>query len=181
MRICAPTDMIDTAAHRSPSPGYAVGLLGIPVQQADDTRSRATMDTALTISDDARHIAGILLITIVAVEWGGSVVLRMVRGRVPATQFQIRFARAGHAHAAVLVVLALVCQLWVDTAELDGFFAGLARLGVPIAAVLFPLGFFLSSAGRDRNQPNRLIVLLWVGAAVLAAGVTTLGVGLLRA
>ncbi len=132
------------------------------------------------ISDRTRSIAGALLIAFVLVEWGGAVVLRLVRGKAPATDFQLRFARAGHAHAAVLLVLALVCQLWVDAAVLRGFAAGLARLGVPVAAVLFPLGFFLSSAGRERTSPNAFILLLWAGAGVLAASVTTLGVGLLR-
>jgi hypothetical protein len=42
-------------------------------------------------------------------------------------------------------------------------------------------GFFLSAIGRDRTTPNRLVVLLWLGAASAAAGVLTLGVGLLAA
>jgi len=50
----------------------------------------------------------------------------------------------------------------------------------PAAAVLFPLGFFLSSAGARREAANRLIWLLYAGALVLAAGVLTLGIGLLR-
>jgi hypothetical protein len=54
----------------------------------------------------------------------------------------------------------------------------MARSGVAIAAILMPAGFFLSAAGRDRTGPNRLVVLIWAGAASLAAGVVTLGVGL---
>lgn len=41
--------------------------------------------------------------------------------------------------------------------------------------------FLLSSAGRGRSEPNRLIVLVYLGAACLAAGVLTLGIGLLAA
>jgi hypothetical protein len=44
-----------------------------------------------------------------------------------------------------------------------------------------PAGFFLSVAGRDVQRPNRLIVLVWLGATSLAAGVLTLGIGLLTA
>jgi hypothetical protein len=42
-------------------------------------------------------------------------------------------------------------------------------------------GFFLSAIGKDPQRPNRLVVLLWLGAASVAAGVLTLGIGLLAA
>lgn len=134
-----------------------------------------------SLSNDARTTAGILLLTIVAVEWGGTFMLRIVRGRQPMTEFQHAFARAGHAHAGVLVTLSLVCQLFVDSADVHGPLGLLARSGVPFAAVLMPAGFFLSSAGRGTTQPNRLIVLLWAGTVSLALGVVSLGVGLLAA
>jgi hypothetical protein len=134
----------------------------------------------LTLSADARSTAGELLIAIVAVEWGGTFMLRVVRGRVPLTPFQRAFSRAGHAHAGVLVIAALICQILADAADLDGFPSMLARSGVPLAAILFPAGFFFSSMGKGRTQPNRMIWLLYTGAVVLAASVIVLGVGLLR-
>jgi hypothetical protein len=136
---------------------------------------------ALTLSNDTRTTAGVLLLTILAVEAGGITVLSMIRGRRPATAFQKTFARAGHAHAGVLVILALVAQLYADAADLDGLLGGLARNGIWLAAVLFPAGFFLSSAGREANEPNRLIYLVYAGGAALAAGVLALGIGLLQA
>jgi hypothetical protein len=81
----------------------------------------------LVLSEDARSTAGILLLTIVAVEYGGTFMLRVVRGRVPMTPFQKAFARAGHAHAGVLVLAALICQVLADAAELNGFQGILAR------------------------------------------------------
>ncbi len=137
------------------------------------------MSGELILSPDARSTAGILLLAIVAVEYGGTFMLRVVRGRVPMTPFQKAFARAGHAHAGVLVLAALICQVLADAAELTGFQGTLARSGVPLAAILFPAGFFLSSMGQGRTEPNRLIWLLYVGAVVLAASVVSLGVGLL--
>ena len=50
---------------------------------------------ALEISDATLTTAGILLLTVVAVELGGLTVLRMTRGSQPATGFQKAFARAG--------------------------------------------------------------------------------------
>jgi hypothetical protein len=135
----------------------------------------------LLLSADARTTAGILLLTIVFVEYGGTYLLRIVRGRSPVTEFQRSFARAGHAHAGVLVSLALVCQVLADSTDLTGTLAAVARSGVPLAAILMPAGFFFSSMGRDVTRPNRFIVLLWVGAASLSAGVVTLGIGLLSA
>jgi hypothetical protein len=133
------------------------------------------VDTSLTLSDASRFTAGVLLLTIVTIEFGGTYLLRIVRGTAAATPFQLAFARAGHAHAGVLVILALVCQLFVDAIDLTGFGAIVARSGVAAAAVLMSAGFFLSSAGRGRSQPNGLIAIVYVGAASLAAGTLTLG------
>ena len=134
----------------------------------------------LTISPATLSTAGLLLLTVVAVESGGFYMLSLMRGR-PATPFQITFARAGHAHAGVLVILALVAQLYVDASGMSGPVASLARNGVPLAAILMPAGFFFSSMGAGRTRPNQFIWLLYLGTVSLAAGVVALGVGLLQA
>ena len=139
------------------------------------------MLAALSLSNDSRTTAGILLLTILAVEYGGLTVLRIVRGHQPATDFQKSFARAGHAHAGVFVVFALVAQILADASDLHGLTNVLARDGIWAAAILFPAGFFGSSAGRGVTQPNKLIVLVYLGALALAAGVLALGIGLLTA
>ncbi|MEU9887704.1 hypothetical protein AB0M95_25310 [Sphaerisporangium sp. NPDC051017] len=135
--------------------------------------------TPLQLSQETQYIAGAILLTIVTIEFGGWFLTRIVRGEVPMTPFQQAFARAGHAHAGVLVILSLVGLLFVDATDLGGVAVWIARLGVPVAAILMPAGFFLSSLGRDVTKPNRLFVLLWIGALCLAAGVLTLGIGLL--
>jgi hypothetical protein len=137
------------------------------------------MDTNLVLSNASRTTAGILLLAIVTIESGGWYMLQLVRGRLPATPFQLAFSRAGHAHAGVLVTLSLVCQLFVDNAGLSGFPEIVARDGVAAAAILMPAGFFFSSIGRDIRRPNRFILLIYLGALCLAAGVIALGVGLL--
>jgi hypothetical protein len=137
------------------------------------------MPPTLLLSPEAQTTAGTLLLTIVLVEFGGLYVLRLVMGRQEATPFQKTFARAGHAHAGVLVSLALICQIFADAAGLDGPLATLARTGVPVAAILIPSGYFFSSGGRGATEPNRLIVLIYAGAVSLALGVVALGIGLL--
>lgn len=137
------------------------------------------METLL--SDTSRQLAGILFLALVTVETGGLHILKIVRGRRDLTPFQEKFARAGHAHAGVLLVLALVCQPFVDATNFSGPSEWLARSGVAVSALLMPAGFFFSSMGRGRTEPNRLIALVLAGAALLAVSLTTLGVGLLSA
>src|SRR5215468_1384414 len=132
----------------------------------------------VVLSHASLPLAGILLVAIVTIESGGWYMLQIVQGRRALTPFQQAFARAGHAHAGVLVTLALVCQLFVDAAGLNGFVEVLARDGVAAAAILMPAGFFFSSLGRDVTRPNKFIALVYAGAVSLAAGVLALGVGL---
>jgi hypothetical protein len=133
------------------------------------------------LSDESRVLAGILLLALVTVETGGLYMVRLVRGNAPATPFQLAFARAGHAHAGVLLILALVCQVLVDSTAQTGVLAWLSRSGVAVSALLMPGGFFFSSMGAGRDRPNRLIALVFAGAALLALSLASLGIGLLTA
>ncbi len=135
----------------------------------------------MQLSDDAQTTAGILLLAVLFVQYGGIFVLRTVRGNVPTTDFQRAFFRAGHAHAGVLVVLSLVVQIFADSVDVDGALAWVTRSSIPVAAILMPAGFFLSASGSEAVAPNRLILLLYVGAVFLAAGAASLGIALLVA
>jgi hypothetical protein len=136
------------------------------------------MDPTLILSDATRLTAGVLLVTIVLVETGGLYLLSIVGGRVQRTPFQIAFARAGHAHAGVLVMLALVCQVFADAVAIEGPVAWLARSGVATAAILMPLGFFLSSMSPGATRPNRLVALVLLGGVFLGLGAASLGIAL---
>jgi hypothetical protein len=143
------------------------------------TREASQMEPTLLLSPAAQTTAGTLLLTIVLVEFGGLYVLRLVTGRQEATPFQKTFARAGHAHAGVLVSLALIVQIFADAIDPSAPLAGIARSGVPLAAILIPSGYFFSSAGRGATEPNRLIWLIYAGAVALGLGVVALGLGLI--
>lgn len=135
----------------------------------------------LELTDAVRITAGIVLLTIVGIESGGYFLVKVVTGKVPATPFQTSFFRAGHAHAGVLVILGLLCLLLSQATALTGFWNWVAGVGVLVGAILLPGGFFLSATGAGREAPNRWVVLLPAGAIAVAAGVVTLGVGLLVA
>ncbi len=132
----------------------------------------------LSLSRESRRVAGLLLLSIVGVESGGYYLTKVASGQEQLTEFQENFSRAGHAHAGVLVTLALVLVVLADATALRGPLGYVARLGVPLAAILMPAGFFLSSTGTGTIEPNGAIVLLWLGALGLAAGVVTLGLAL---
>jgi len=124
--------------------------------------------------------AGVLLISIAAVEYGGLFLLSTHGGKRELTDFQNAFFRAGHAHAGVLVILSLVALIYADTLELTGFGRWAGRSAIPLAAILIPAGFFLSAIGRDRTRPNGFKIVIYLGAASLGIGVVTLGVSLLE-
>jgi len=132
---------------------------------------------------EARTMAGIILITIPTIQYGGYFLLTSLQDRnshYMDNALRQNFFRAGHAHAGVFVILSLLCQLLADAATLPPSFLWLARIGVPVAAILLPAGFFFSMTAPTATRPNGFISLIYAGAAFLAAGVITLGVGLLR-
>lgn len=86
----------------------------------------------LQLSSASQYLAAILLLSIVTIEIGGWYMTTIVRGRQPLTEFQKAFARAGHAHAGVLVSLSLICLLLADAAALDGFFGIIVGLDLSV-------------------------------------------------
>lgn len=90
------------------------------------------------------------------------------------------FFRAGHAHAGVIVILSLICQLLADGALLPDPLLWMVRPGVPLAAILISAGFFFSMLPPTASQPGGAVGLIYIGALILAISVVTLGIGLLR-
>jgi len=85
--------------------------------------------------------------------------------------------RAGHAHAGVWIVFALVGCLHVDRSDLSGGLRPVVRTGFAIAPVLMPLGFFLSILRPDSGRPNGVLWLTILGGLAFAVATVTLGIG----
>ena len=136
----------------------------------------------MTMSNESRRVAGILLIVLPTVMYGGVSVLSLLIGDPKYMENPLRqdLWRAGHAHAGVWLILALVALRYVDEAMLSNAMKWLVRGSIPIAAILVPAAFFLSVMSPDARTPNGLIYLAYVGAVVLAVGVFVLGIGLVR-
>jgi hypothetical protein len=131
---------------------------------------------------ESRRLAGILLIVLPTVMFGGVSILSLLVGDPTYMQNPLRqdLWRAGHAHAGVWLILALVALRYVDEANLSNAMKWLVRGSIPIAAILVPAAFFLSVLSPDAKAPNGLIYLAYVGAVLLALGVVVLGFGLVR-
>jgi drug/metabolite transporter superfamily protein YnfA len=134
------------------------------------------------MTHESRRVAGILLIVLPSVMFGGVSILSLLIGDPAYAKNALRqdLWRAGHAHAGVYLVLSLVMLRYVDEATLSPIWKWIARTGAPIAAILIPASFFLSVASPSAREPNGLLNLAYVGAMFLALSVLTLGIGLLR-
>ena len=134
------------------------------------------------MSPESRRMAGVLLILMPTVVFGGVSLLTLLVGDPQYAQNPLRqdLWRAGHAHAGVLLVLSLVALRYVDEARLSERLKRVVREAIPAAAILLPLAFFLSVASPDATEPNAMIYLAYVGATSLGVGLLVLGVGLIR-
>jgi hypothetical protein len=126
--------------------------------------------------------AGLILVIVPTIEFGGLSLLKFLTRRDPGymdNPLRRGLWTAGHAHAGVLVILALVGLLYLDAAELSEGMTTLVRTCLVVPPILMPLGFFLSVTSPRAESPNKLIWLVPLGGLVLAVGVVTLGIGLL--
>lgn len=124
--------------------------------------------------------SGIILLSVIAVAWGGTFLVRVSTRQQEANELQRSYFRAGHAHAGVLIILGLVVRLLLVDPRVPAWSRTVSD-GILFAAILMPAGFFLSVLGRDPAAPSILRGLIWLGAASLAAGLLAAGIGLIMA
>lgn len=135
------------------------------------------------MTTETKKTSGIIILTVPTIVYGGYFLLTLLSGQhgeLGLTDFQKSMFRAGHAHAGVLVILALVAQLFVDQTALSDTWKRVVRITMPLAAVLISGGFFASATGQGLTQPTNLIAILYLGIVVFVTGLVTLGIGLVR-
>lgn len=134
------------------------------------------------MSSASRRLAGILLVVLPTVMVGGVSLLTLLVGdpAYMANPLRQDLWRAGHAHAGTLLVLSLVALRYVDEARLSPGARWFARISIPASAIFLPAAFFFSVLSPTAQEPGPAIYLAYPGAALLAAGILTLGAGLLR-
>jgi hypothetical protein len=72
------------------------------------------------MTTETRITCGIILLTVPTIQYGGYFLLSILSGKskLSLTDFQKSMFRAGHAHAGVLVMLALIAEVLTDYAGL---------------------------------------------------------------
>jgi hypothetical protein len=134
------------------------------------------------MSNEAKLMSGLILILVPTIQFGGTFLLSLFTTQlagVTDNPARHRMFVAGHAHAGVLVLLALIMQPLVDQTNLAPGLAWAVRIGAAIAPMLISAGFFFAMSPSGEMGPLRN--LIYAGALVLAASVLVLGVGLVLA
>jgi hypothetical protein len=136
----------------------------------------------MTMSPEARLVAGLTLLIVPTVMYGGLTLLGIltegVAGISPRAlrldERQWALFRAGHAHAGVWIVLSLAIQVLLDSATLPSKLRWLARIAAPLAAAAISGGFF------GLAYASAFKWLSYFGATCLVLAVAVTGIGLLR-
>lgn len=134
------------------------------------------------LSRDTKLMAGILLIVVPTIMYGGITILGILTGGIAGmapsgielNETQYSLWRAGHAHAAVIVILSIVIQILVDATELSKSLSWLARISAPVAAVTISGGFF------GLAFLSGFKWLLYFGILSLVVSLLVTGIGLLK-
>jgi hypothetical protein len=130
------------------------------------------------MSDAARWMIALAFISLPSIAFGGYFLLSILKRQVGTeniTAEQRDYFRAGHAHAGVLVLLAIVAQLILDSSRFSESITWTLRIGLFAAPLLISGGFFGGAPRKQGDRPGILIKLIPTGAIVLA--ISTLGVG----
>lgn len=130
------------------------------------------------ISEPTRWLAVLALAGVGGVVFGGWALLTFVTGREGPRADQARFFRAGHAHAGVLLVFALVYLRYLPETGFSNGWRWAAGLTLLSGVLAQSSGFFLHMAAPDLGRPSAGTKLTRAGAVLIAIGLCSLGLGL---
>jgi hypothetical protein len=136
----------------------------------------------MQLSREAKVVAGIILLAVPTVQYGGLYILGLLTHGLAGTggaeaglnAGQLALFRAGHAHAGVWLILSLVIQVLLDAARLSAAIKWLARIAAPVGALALSGGFF------GLAFKNEFRWLLYLGGLAMFCSLILTGVGLLR-
>ena len=77
-----------------------------------------------------------------------------------------------------MIILSLVILKYVDYTSYCERIKQWIRHGIPITAIVLPLGFFFSVISPNATKPNAMIYFAYLGFAILILTLLTLGIGL---
>jgi hypothetical protein len=131
------------------------------------------------MSDEARWMLAFAFISLPTIAFGGYFLLSILKkqaGTENISSIQREYFRAGHAHAGVLVTLAIIGQIVLDYSLFNDTLVWAIRIGLVVAPLLISGGFFGGAPKKPDAQPGALVRLIPIGAVVIS--LSTIGVGL---
>lgn len=134
------------------------------------------------MSDATRVMVALAFISLPTIAFGGYFLLSILRrsaGTAGITSVQRDYFRAGHAHAGVLVLVAIVGQLVLDSSRFSDSAVWALRLGLFVSPMLISAGFFGGAPRTAKGAASPLVKLIPVGAIVLSLSTIGVGVSLL--
>jgi hypothetical protein len=128
--------------------------------------------------DDPRIFTIVIWISLPTVMYGGYALLRLISRGDRLTPEQIRWFRAGHAHAGVLLLMALLYAIFLGRTALPATVQRLACLVLGVGILAQSGGFFIHLMPDKAALGTRVTI---TGAALLAGAVAVLVYGLIVA
>jgi hypothetical protein len=118
-------------------------------------------------------------IALPTVMFGGYALLGLLsRGEL--SEFQQTYFRAGHAHAGVLLLMALIYHHYMEQTSLSNRMKSGAALAVLVGILAQSGGFFLHMIIGQPGQPSTGTAITTFGAVILAGSVLFLVYGLIK-
>lgn len=124
--------------------------------------------------------AGGIWLTLVTAMFGGVSLLRILVDGDMLDEWQIDQFRAGHAHAGVLLIMALAYVVFLERTRWTATRRKVALMVLIAGGIAQSGGFFLHMLVGEPETFSIGIALTLVGAVLLASAVISLGVSLIR-
>lgn len=131
------------------------------------------------MSDATRWLVAFAFISLPTIAYGGYFLLTILKrkaGTEGISALQRDYFRAGHAHAGVLLLIAIVGLLVLDSSRAGEWWVWAMRIGLLISPLLISGGFFGGAPRTPDGPPGPLVKLIPIGAVIF--GISTLGVGI---
>ena len=122
----------------------------------------------------------ISILLLVTVEFGGWTLLGFLTEKDPPPRFRHNFFRAGHAHAGVLVTLALAYYLYLPRADYSHGIEWLCGVILTIGILAQSGGFFMHAFVGRENESSTGTLVTRLGAVLIAVALVILAVGLIK-
>lgn len=109
------------------------------------------------MSDATRWMVALAFISLPTIAFGGNFLLTILKRQVGTesiTSVQREYFKAGHAHAGVLVTIAIIGQLVLDYSLFNDTLVWIIRIGLFVAPLLISGGFFGGAPRTAKGKPG---------------------------